>query len=273
MISKPPGTVPVATGMNTSTNTGNPGLISYRSTCNQMSHQPGTICLYKHIKKQYIENYQMKTYLKIIGASLIIICLSQTVGKAQETKQARIGIKGGVNFSNLYTNDADHNKMRIGFNLGLFAKLRISDVIAFQPELYYTAKGAQMNYNNALVNGTAKFHFNYLELPLLAVINVTPYFNVHTGPYFSYLINGRVLNQSSINTFDFEKNINTDDYNKLDAGLAVGAGVDFKAVSIGARYYHGLTTIGKAKDFSGTSYTFPDAKNGVINLYLSVSLN
>jgi len=214
----------------------------------------------------------MKNYLKIIAASLTLICLTHLTLKAQETNQTRLGIKGGVNFSNLYTSDADHHKMRTGFNIGVFAKLRISDHVAFQPELYYISKGAEMSYDNSVAYGTANFHFNYIELPLLCVVNITQYFNVVAGPYVSLLVNGNVKNGSSVDDFDFEKNVNSDDYNKLDAGIVIGGGVDFRAASLGIRYNHGFSTIGKAKDIAGTSYTFPDAKNGVISIFVSVAL-
>jgi hypothetical protein len=217
----------------------------------------------------------MKYYLKVMVASLAIISFIHFTAKAQdtETKQARIGIKGGVNFSALYTNGADLNKMRTGFNLGVFAKLRISDHVAFQPELYYISKGAEVSYNNSVAYGTAIYHFNYLEMPLLCVVNITQYFNILAGPYAALLLNGKAKNGSDADNFDFEKNVNSDDYNKLDAGIALGGGVDFKAASLGIRYSQGLTTIGKAKDFTGTSYTFPDAKNGVISICIAVTLN
>jgi hypothetical protein len=195
------------------------------------------------------------------------VCTAQTA-----THRARLGVKGGVNFSNLNMKNAD-TKMRTGVNLGLFAKLPVSGMFSVQPELYYITKGSDVTYNNAFVDGTARFNLNYLEVPLLLVANITDYFNFHAGPYVSYLINGTVKNKANINLFDFEKNINTDDYDRFDAGIAVGAGIDIKAISLGARYNFGLTKVGKERTFLGTSYTFPDARNGVFNFYISLSLN
>lgn len=204
-----------------------------------------------------------------IVISVLLFFLSYNVCTAQ---RARIGIKGGLNVSNLNVKNTD-TKMRTGANLGFFAKLPIRDMIAVQPELYYTTKGSDITYNNVFVDGTAQFNLNYIEVPILLVANVTDYFNFHAGPYVSYLINGTVKNKSNINLFDFEKNINTDDYDRFDAGIVVGAAIDIKAISLGARYNFGLTKVGKERTFLGTSYIFPDARNGVFNFYLSLSLN
>lgn len=216
----------------------------------------------------------MKTNAKLILLALVSIFLLISFSiQAQDSIPTRIGIKGGVNFSTLYAENVDDTKMLTGINLGLFAKLPLSDHFALQPELYYTMKGAEVKYNNFFVDGTARFNLNYIELPLLLVINITDFVNIHGGPYAAYLISGKAKNESNINLFDFEENLDTDDYNKFDLGIAAGVGLDFNAISLGLRYNHGTTTIGKEETFLGTTYTFPDAKNGVLSLYLSLSLN
>jgi len=205
--------------------------------------------------------------------SAISAMMTFTPVSAQEiTNFARFGIKGGINFSNLSTKEADKDKMLTGFNIGVFAKVPIAHAFAIQPELYYTAKGAQVTYNNTFVNGTAKFNLNYIEMPLLLVMNVTDNFNIHFGPYVAYMINGKVTNESNATLFNFENNITTEDYNRFEAGIAGGAGFDFGAFSLGARYTYGLTKVGKERTFLGTAYTFPDAQNGVASVYVSFSL-
>lgn len=212
----------------------------------------------------------MKT-VKLIIAFVFFISTVQHVN-AQESK-FKIGAKGGVNFSNLYTDNVDDENVLIGFNAGLFAKLPITKFIAIQPEVYFTTKGSELVYNNAFVSGTAKFNLNYIEVPVLIVINLTNNFNLHAGPYLGFLINGKVKNDSNVNVFDFQNNINNDDFNKIDAGLALGLGMDVDKLSVGVRYSYGMTTVGKQRQFNGTDYTFPDGKNSVINLYLGIALN
>ncbi len=215
----------------------------------------------------------MKETSKILVAALLLVGFSYTSVIAQETSTRRFGVKGGVNFSNLYNKDSESNKMRTGFNLGVFAKLPVTSMVAIQPELYYTTKGSEVTYNNAFVDGTASFDVNYLELPLLAVINITKNFNFHVGPYAALMITGKTKNESNVNLFNFEENIDVDDFNRLDAGIVAGIGIDFGAVGLSARYNYGLTKVGKERTYVGTAYTFPDATNGVLSINASVSFN
>jgi hypothetical protein len=104
--------------------------------------------------------------VKILFTSFLVVCfIGITTISAQENDGdgTRIGIKGGVNFSALYTKDADKSKSQTGFNVGLFSKLPITNYLAIQPELYFTTKGAEVTYNDVLVDGTAEFNLNYVE--------------------------------------------------------------------------------------------------------------
>ena len=216
----------------------------------------------------------MKKSFLTLATAIILICTTITQAQAQDDElKVRFGVKGGVNFSNLYTKDVDQNNMLVGFNLGVFAKLPIASFLAIQPELYFTTKGAESTYNNAFVKGTARFTMNYIELPVLAVVNISKYFNVHAGPYAAFLLSGKATNKSNVTLFDFEDNLDTNDYNKFDFGLAAGIGADLGGVGFGVRYNYGLTTVGKERTFLGTNYTFPDGKNSVLSLYASFSLN
>ena len=191
--------------------------------------------------------------------------------QAQEEKvTTEFGVKGGFNMSNLYQSEADDNNVIYGFNAGVYATLPISDFIAIQPEILYTTKGAELDYNNAFVDGNAKFKLNYIEVPLLVRVNITKNFNVHAGGYASYLVSSKVTGDGDI---DFDEAVDTDDLNKFDAGIAAGIGVDFNPISVGLRYNYGLTTVGKERTVAGTTYTFPDAKNSNLTLYLSYKLN
>lgn len=208
---------------------------------------------------------------KIILASLVLTIMGFTNSNAQSSNVTKFGVKGGVNFSNLYTDNADDENVLTGFNIGLYAKVPVTNSISIQPEVYYTGKGAEVVYNNAFASGTAKFKLNYIEVPVMLVANVTKNFNVQVGPYAGYLISGKTTNESG--TYNFQDNIDTDDFNKIDAGVAAGLGIDLETVSFGVRYNYGLTKVGKERNYSGTNYTFPDGKNSVLSFYGAFSFN
>lgn len=210
--------------------------------------------------------------LKQVITTLLLVGLTQIM-VSQTTTSAKIGVKGGVNFSNLYVDNVDDNNMLTGFNLGLFAKVPITKFFSVQPEIYYTGKGSELTYNNFFATGTAKFKLNYIEVPVLAVINITESINIHAGPYMAYLINGKVTNESNVTLFNFANDLKTEDFNRFDAGLAVGAGLDFDSLSLGVRYNYGLSQVGKERNIGGNNFTYPDGKNSVFNIYAAFSFN
>jgi len=185
----------------------------------------------------------------------------------------QFGVRGGLNLSNLYTSDAKSSDMIVGFNLGVFDKLPVTNFFAIQPEFSITTKGASVTYNNLFVDGTAKFNLTYLEVPVLCVVQVTNLLNIQFGPYVAYMIDGKVKNEANINLFNFEQNINVNDYNRIDAGAVLGAGLDVGSFTMGARYNLGLTKVGKTKTFLNSTFAVPDANNAVINFYLSAAFN
>lgn len=187
---------------------------------------------------------------------------------AQENSS--FGIKGGVNFTNLYTKDVDDHNILFGFNAGILAVLPITDFFAFQPEIIFSGKGAELEYNNAFAQGKAKFRLNYIEIPVLLRMNFTDNFSIHAGPYIAYLIDANVKNETDSGFFDFEENLDTGDFEKFDYGLSGGIEFELSPISIGARYNYGLANVGKKRTFGEDTYTFPDAKNSALSIYVAL---
>ena len=200
----------------------------------------------------------------ILCALTLFLTASFGMLHAQDNVNTEFGVKGGLNMSNLYTDDADDENVLFGFNAGVYATLPVADFIAIQPELLFTTRGSKLEYDNALAQGNVKLKLNYIELPLLVRVNITKNFNIHAGGYASYLVSAKSTGDGD---FEFEDEYDTDDFNKFDAGIAAGVGVDFNPISVGLRYNYGLTTIEKDGDDSS------DLKNSNLSLYLSYKLN
>lgn len=217
----------------------------------------------------------MKSFLQLLVMSSFLFCCSNTPIMSQDSDSwhLRFGVKGGLNLSNLNTDNTTSSNIILGYNIGVFAKFPLTEFLSIQPEVQISSKGAEVSYNDLFVNGTAKFNTTYLEFPFLFVVNITNFANVHFGPYAALLMNASVTNQSNVSLFNFEENLSTEDFNRLDIGFSAGLGLDLDAISIGARYNFGFLKVGKERDFLGHKYTFPDARNGVTNFYVSISLN
>jgi len=179
---------------------------------------------------------------------------------------AKFGIKGGVNFTNLYSSEATTDHLKTGFNAGVYAKLPVTRGFSIQPEILYSLKGNKSSYDNALQgSGEYRFNLGYLELPVLAVVNLASNFNLHLGGYAAYLVNANVKNVSSNGDVQGVTDLNTSDFNKWDFGLAGGLGFDIQHFTLGARYNYGLSHIGKSGEASGT--LLGNAKNAGFSVY------
>src|SRR6187402_1884976 len=97
-----------------------------------------------------------------------------------EDLQPHAGIKGGLTFSNLVNegDDVTDKNVKVGYNVGVFAKLPVTSHFAIQPELFIISKGNSSTYNFAdpqfldptnKSEGTLNLNLTYLELPVLAV--------------------------------------------------------------------------------------------------------
>src|SRR6478736_858443 len=152
--------------------------------------------------------------------------------EAAQGSTARAGLKGGLNVSNLYSDNINDENARYGFNAGIYGQFLSSSVFAIQPELLYTTKGTQAEYHSTLGNQTVKFNLNYLELPLLAVFKLGRSAEIHAGGYAAYLLQANVKYEGTFanGTDDLDR----DQFKHGDAGLVAGFGINFGAVQVGA---------------------------------------
>lgn len=214
----------------------------------------------------------MKKSIQFLALVAVVLGIQniQAQTDSKSTDNGGFGIRGGVNFSNLYSDDVDDNNVLTGFNVGIFAQAPLAPGIALQPEVNFSTKGAELQYNNALFQGTAKFNLSYVEIPLLLKINLTKNLNIHGGPYAAFLVSSKITNEDANGNINFEDQVNRDDLNKFDYGLAGGIGFDVDNFGLGIRYNYGLQTIGKERSYLGSTYTFPDAKNSSLSIYAAI---
>jgi len=208
----------------------------------------------------------MKSFLKLFTSTSLIIALVSAFPASAQMDEAGVGIKGGINLSNLYINDVDDENIGVGFQVGVVGKIPFTEVFALQPELLYTQKGATAVFD--AVDQEVAFNLNYLQLPILFNFNAGDVFNIHVGPYAAYLLNANVDYDG---TFDGVSDLNEDNFNRFDAGLSLGFEVGVKNLSIGARYDYGLIGVGD-DGFIDEVTGLDDAKNNVIQVYVVLGL-
>ncbi|WP_114748461.1 porin family protein [Pleomorphovibrio marinus] len=205
---------------------------------------------------------------------LTLFCGYSTTFAQSNNPGPKFGIKGGLNLSQLYVDqpNVEDESMKVGIHFGVFGKIPINSFVALQPEVLYTNMGSKVSYGGSdfenlfgIESGEVRFNLNYIQVPLALAVNLGP-LNVHAGPYVSYLLSANVNNWRSSEMSPTEvRELNTEDFNRIDYGVVVGVGFDIGAVNLGVRYNYGLREVGN-EGLAGNLTN--NSKNSVGQIYI-----
>ncbi|MBL8000452.1 MAG: PorT family protein [Flavobacteriales bacterium] len=207
--------------------------------------------------------------------------------------QMNIGAKAGLNYNIWGVAEGDQfpsgaekpdSESGIGFHLGGYAEIGLSDNLAFRPELLYSARGVKSDVDETetfadpllgtytiTTKGEDVIKAGYLEVPLLLAYKPSDAFGIHFGPVLGFRmgwnyssegtastnLNGQVSEQ----TYSIDSSDDTG-VNGLDLGLAAGFAYELESgLNFGLRYARSLTT------------TNDDSQNGALGSTDFVKVN
>lgn len=198
---------------------------------------------------------------------VILAAVAVMVFGFANAQKAQFGLKGGLNVANQsYSGEgAPSPSSIIGFHIGGFAEVKISDKFSIQPELLYSTQGSEFDYtlymDGAEYDTKNTFKLSYINVPVMFKYYAAKKFSLEAGPQVGFLtsskIETKVLGQSVTQGAK-------DLFENVDFGLNIGAGYDFTSkFSAGVRYNFGLANVGENEDGSDDSI-----KNNVFSLSL-----
>jgi hypothetical protein len=178
---------------------------------------------------------------------------------------AAIGVKAGLNYSNVTGASSINPSSRSGYMVGVFFGPPPMGLMSFRTEFVLSRQGYDFNAGAE----TGSVSLDYLLMPALMGINLGKIAQIQLGGQVAYLLNAKV---NGAGTGDPAMDKIMDFYNRFDYGLA--GGVEFtpvKALLVGVRINISLAKLYKdpASLSGGTPSFFPsiDAKNNVVQLY------
>lgn len=179
----------------------------------------------------------------------------QAIDQAEEFAERNLnfGLRAGLNFSTLNSDEGINSDPKTGVSLGLFTRYQFSRSLSAKVELLYSMMGARddafSNFEDYAVN------LNYLTIPILAEFMPVNNFRIELGPYFGVLLSSRqsfgaLLPPEDVVVIETSE----DDVSSVDVGFAIGATYEFSSgFGLGARYTQGFANALGTDFFGGAS--------------------
>lgn len=176
---------------------------------------------------------------------MFIIVLSLMFSMPAEA-QKRIGLIGGLNFSDMTSSDDINFESKTTFGFGCVIDMKLSEKFNLHIEPVYLRKNVNQPATENDPEG--KIRYSYMEIPVFLKAefgeNVKPY--VLFGPTISYLLSGKMKIDALGVTFEGDLKSVT---RKIDFGAGFGAGINYPvgnlSLFIEGRYIIGLTDFNK----------------------------
>lgn len=175
--------------------------------------------------------------------------------------QFKLGVRGGVNWSNIQINQQGNEPLQInydkgmGFHFGATSQLQISSFYV-QPELIFSTVNHDVTIKD-LQNGglpeIGKQRFNKFDFPIQAGLKFGS-FKIGVGPVGTAILSSK---SDLLDKYDRQRNSWT-------WGYQLGAGFDFEKFNIEARYEGNLSGLGAGVKIGNTVYNFDDRTNQFI---------
>ncbi|MFI5154993.1 MAG: porin family protein [Chitinophagales bacterium] len=218
-----------------------------------------------------------KTYcLLLILLPLYVLSQKDTTHNTKTEKRTHnsigIGIKAGLNFSNVTNASSISNSSETGFQVGLFLDPETHSILGSRTELVYSRQG----YDWSSGQTTGKVMLDYLTLAQLMAINITHFVQIQVGAQFSYLLTAKA-DSSKPSTGVAAADEILSYYNRFDYGFGVGLEVrPILGLLVGVRYNLSFSNLYKQPDY--TTGTVPPSfipstsdinlKNNLVQIYL-----
>jgi len=191
---------------------------------------------------------------------------------AQETE---FGLIGGLNVSdlgNIPVGFGITTSSNTGFHLGAFVNIPLSFRFDFQPQFLYSQLGSSLTsvgYDSTLtITQVNNITLSYIVIPLNFCYKFKGGWNIHAGPYISFLLSDKeyitqTVSQygSTVNGGDTTTNTTQGD-NKFDLGFSLGIGYTMQnGLGFNFSYSTGLINVAQQQTYtdpsSGQTYTQP----------------
>jgi len=216
----------------------------------------------------------MKKFYSLLLILVPLFVFSQKTDSTISTKKKSshhtlgIGLKAGLNFSNITNASAINASSQTGFHAGVLLDIG-SKVIASRMEFLYSKQG----YDYSSDSGKGSVTHGYIVMAQMVAINITRFVQLQVGAQMGYLLNAKATsNQQSTGIASVDNILST--YNRFDYGY--GGGIEVHPIAgllVGARYSVSFSNLYKnafsVSNSGSASYSSGiDFKNNLVQVFM-----
>lgn len=186
---------------------------------------------------------------------LIFIAIAVFALNTVHSQEFRLGAKAGLNVASLGGKNYGLGNLgaRTSFHVGGLVEIPLEGKFSLQPELLYSAEGA----NWSLENGGLDIKLDYIRVPLMTKFYIIEGLSAEAGPVFGYLVSAEKEDHSENVPFTVDP---MDLYKSFDTAIGVGASYRLNmGVFFSLRYNKGLLNVNKkylTNDYKNQSNVF-----------------
>ena len=152
---------------------------------------------------------------------------------ADSRDKLQLGLKAGVNYSNVYDAQGEefNADSKFGFVAGGFLTVPIGKYLGIQPEILFSQKGFQATGRILGMDYTFTRTTNFIDIPVLIQLKPIATVTILVGPQFSYMIKQRDEFASAL----IETQFTNDNVQKNILCFIGGADINLDHFVLGAR--------------------------------------
>lgn len=199
------------------------------------------------------------------------------------------GVKGGLNYSKFIQNfdsPIDY-KNKLGYQIGGFVKIKLTNKLYVQPELLYSFQGTKYDTNLIPLilpqnpedplfndNSSGRIAESNIILPVMLKYYFTDKLNIELGPQLGYLFHVKEDNEIVVDTNEdtiiADRDRSASDFN---LGMDIGVGYGFNEnIGVNFRYNYGFNRIERNHNLGNYISNFK-LRNSVFQLSLEYWFN
>lgn len=208
----------------------------------------------------------------LLGGALLLSATTLFAQNNMSGKDARVGIKAGVNLSTLRYSGFDGSselndaaKQNVGYNFTVFGDFGVGNNFFIQPGISLQNKGSKFEGSFAGITGERTTNVMAIEVPVNAVLRIPTgtagALQLSAGPYIGFNVDGKtkttITSGAAQGTTEESLGFGSksdDDMSGTDFGANFGVGYRLNSgFTLGANYGLGLTNLVPSDARSGDS--------------------